>query len=70
MQQIGRTDEAERALRQALEIEPEGLDYLHAYADHLFRRGRLDEALALAERMIELYPDQPIGHQIKAAIAR
>ena len=28
----------------------------------------LDEARALAERMIDLYPDQPIGHQLKAAI--
>jgi tetratricopeptide (TPR) repeat protein len=68
LQQLGRLDDAERALREALEIEPNGLDYLYAYADHLFRRGRRDEALVLAERMIELYPDEPIGHQIKAAI--
>jgi tetratricopeptide (TPR) repeat protein len=68
LQQLERLNEAEQALRRAFEIEPGGLDYLHAYADHLFRRGRLDEALALAERMIELYPDHPIGHQIKSAI--
>jgi tetratricopeptide (TPR) repeat protein len=68
LQQLGRLDEAELALRSALEIEPEGRDYLHALADHLLRRGRRAEALTLAERLINLYPAQPIGHQIKAAI--
>ena len=65
---MGRMEEAGQFLRRALEIEPDALDFMHAYADHLFRSGRLDEARALAERMIELYPDRPIGHQIKAAI--
>ncbi len=69
-QQMGRPDDAGRALRRAMEIEPDRLDYMHAWADHLFRRGRLDEARAVADRMIALYPDQPIGHQLRDMIDR
>jgi tetratricopeptide (TPR) repeat protein len=68
LQQMGQLDAADRALQHALSIEPTALDYLHAYADHLFRRGRLGEARALATRMIERYPNEPIGHQLNAAI--
>jgi tetratricopeptide (TPR) repeat protein len=70
LQQLGRMDEAEAALRGALGIEPDGLDYLYALADHLIRRGRLDEAGRVADRLIELYPDRPIGRQLKQAIER
>jgi predicted Zn-dependent protease len=65
---MGRQDEAGEQLQRALELEPEGLNYLHAYADYLLRRSRLDEALGIAERMITQHPDQPIGRQMKAAI--
>jgi tetratricopeptide (TPR) repeat protein len=70
LQQLGRLDEAEQRLRQALTLEPYGLPYLHAYADHLYRRGRYRDALVVAEQMIALYPDQQVGHQLKAAIER
>jgi len=68
LQQMGRQDDAGRALRRALEIEPDRLDYMHAWADYLFRGGRLAEARAVADRMIALYPDQPIGHQMRKMI--
>jgi len=67
-QQLGRINEAEGELRRALAIEPTRLDYLHALADFLYRHGRFDEAGTLADRMIQLYPNEPIGHQLKAAI--
>jgi tetratricopeptide (TPR) repeat protein len=69
-QQSGRMAEAERSLSRALELEPEMLDYLHAYADHLMRTERHDEALAVADRIIELYPDAPVGHRLKSILQR
>ena len=68
LQQLGRLDEAEQAFHHALEIEPIGLDYPNAYGAHLLRQGRLDDARVIVERVIEYHPDQPIGHQLKAAI--
>jgi tetratricopeptide (TPR) repeat protein len=67
LQQAGRADDAEAMLRAAVELEPEGYEMLHALADHLLRRGRRAEVARLAERMIALRPQDPLGHQIAAA---
>jgi predicted Zn-dependent protease len=56
---------AEVALRSALDVEPENIDFLFALADHYVRRGQLQRALTLADRMIALEPDNPIGQQVK-----
>jgi tetratricopeptide (TPR) repeat protein len=69
-QQVGRTEEAEQALARALELDPTNLDFLYALADHYLKRGQLDQALALAERMIATHPEQQIGHDVKAFIER
>jgi tetratricopeptide (TPR) repeat protein len=66
LQQLGRLDEARAELEQALRIEPDSLDLLVALADHLVRSGFLAEARPLAERLVALYPDQEIGHRLKA----
>jgi len=68
LQQLGHTDEAEGALAGALELEPENLEYLYALTDHLVRRGRLQEALRLAERMIVAHPDNRMGEELKKII--
>jgi predicted CXXCH cytochrome family protein len=65
LQAVGRVGEAEAALRRALEVEPENIDFLFALADHYVTRGQLQRALALADRMIALEPDNPIGRQVK-----
>jgi len=70
LQQRGQLDEAYRALAHALELEPTNLDYLFALADHTLRRNRLQEALALADRMIAAHPDQRIGRDVKAEIEK
>lgn len=70
LQQQGRVSEAEGHLVTAAQLAPSQLDVLHALADHQLRRGRFVEALAIAERMIAIAPDAPIGHQIKAAVER
>ena len=66
--QLSRDDEAEVALRSALDLEPESFDYLFALIDFHYKRGQFDKALVFAERMIEAHPLQRFGHDIKAAI--
>jgi len=66
--QLGRDDEAEAALNAALAIEPLSFDYLYALADFYLKRGRDEEALELAERMIQAHPQQSFGYDLKAAI--
>ena len=56
------------ALRRALDLEPQNFDFLYALIDFHYKRGQFDEALELAERMIEAHPLQRIGHEFKAAI--
>jgi predicted CXXCH cytochrome family protein len=65
LQAVGRVGEAEAALRRALDVEPENIDFLFALADHYVKRGELRRALTLADRMIALEPDNPIGRQVK-----
>ena len=66
--QLGQDAEAEAALLKALNLEPESVDYLYALIDFYYRRGILDRALELAERMIAAHPEDRLGHDVKAAI--
>ena len=66
--QLSRDDEAEVALRSALELEPQSFDYLYALIDFHYKRGQFDEALVLADMMIQAHPQQRFGYDIKAAI--
>jgi predicted CXXCH cytochrome family protein len=66
--QLSRDDEAEVALRSALDLEPDSYDYLYALIDFHYKRGHLDKALVLADRMIQAHPQQRFGYDIKAAI--
>lgn len=69
-QQLKRDSEAEAALRKALEMEPVNMDYLYALADLYLKRGDLLKAKPLAERMISLHPNHPIGHDLLEFIRR
>ena len=66
--QMLRDDDAEVALRSALSLEPQNLDYLYALADFLYKRDRYEPALAIAERMIQAHPQQRVGYDIRTAI--
>jgi pentatricopeptide repeat protein len=66
--QLSREEEAEAALSRALKLEPASFDYLYALIDFYYKRGRFDEALTLAERMIEAHPAQRFGYDIRSAI--
>jgi predicted CXXCH cytochrome family protein len=67
-QSLGHDTEAEAALRAAVELEPDRPDYLYALADHYLKRGRFEQALPLAERLIEVAPEQEVGRQLKAYV--
>jgi predicted CXXCH cytochrome family protein len=64
LQQLKRDAAAEAALLTALEIEPDSLDYLYALADHYLKRGKLEKARNIAEKMIEEHPHKPIGRDV------
>jgi len=67
-QQMGRLAAAEATLRAAVDAEPNNLEYLYALGDHYAKRGDYQRALAVAERMIETHPEDPIGRDMKAAL--
>ena len=66
--QMGEDAGAEGALSKALNLEPQSIDYLFALIDFYYKRGRLNEALELAEQMIITHPEIRLGHDIKAEI--
>ena len=66
--QLSRDDEAEAALRSALDLEPQSIDYLYALIDFHYKRGQFDEALVLADRMIQAHPQERFGYDVKSAI--
>ena len=68
LQQLGRVEEAERALRGAAELQPSSLDVLYALADHYLKRGQLEDAAEIAERMIAAHPEERIGHDLRKLV--
>ena len=70
LQQLGSDADAETELRKSVELEPRNVDYLYALTDFYFKRGRLSEALELAERMVAAQPGNRLGHDLKALIER
>jgi tetratricopeptide (TPR) repeat protein len=66
--QLSRDEDAERALRAALDLDPTSFEFLYALIDFYYRREHFDEALVLAERMIEAHPTQRFGYDVRSAI--
>ena len=61
---------AENKLRAALILEPQNLDFQYGLADHYLKRGMFEEARPIAEDMVSMHPDNPIGSQILNYIQR
>lgn len=53
---FGDSDKAETLLRQALQINPNGIDSNYFWADHLVRRKRYDEARAALNKALQAPP--------------
>jgi len=64
------TVRAEAELRGALELEPRNADFQYGLADHYLKRGRLEEARAIAEDIVAMHPQNPVGSQILDYIRR
>ena len=55
-------DEAIEHYQRALKIDPNYQDALHGLGMALFNRGRSDEAIATAQKLIELDKDDILAH--------
>lgn len=74
---FGDDDKAEAMLKQALQINPDGIDPNYFYGDYLYRQGRAVEALTVLEKALQTPPrpsrtDADAGRrsEILALIAR
>jgi len=56
LQAVGRMEDAERALRDALSAQPSAADVMHRLAGVMFQRGEYHEAKELLERAMEQEP--------------
>jgi tetratricopeptide (TPR) repeat protein len=63
---LGRYQEAEELLREALKLDPTAAPVLINLGSLMDARGRFDEGLQFYERVIALYPDNAMAHQHKA----
>jgi predicted Zn-dependent protease len=70
LQYLRRFEEAENAIRTALKIEPDSINFLHALADLYIKTKKLHEAKAIAEQMISKHPSKAIGHDLLKFINR
>ena len=64
LQRMSRFGEAETSLLRALSLEPANLEYLYAMADFYVKTGRLGQARAIAQTMVETHPQEKIGHDV------
>ena len=55
-------DEAIEQYQKALELDANYQDALHGLGMALFNRGRVDDAIAAAKRLIEIDPDDILAH--------
>ena len=68
LQSTGRVSQAELALRRAVDIEPDNLDFLYALADHYVKRELWDRALTTADRMTATHPESQLGRDVKSLV--
>ena len=55
-------DESIESYKQALAIDPNYQDALHWLGMDLFNRGRIDEAIVVAKKLIEIDQDDILAH--------
>ena len=70
LEHLGQTDAAELALHDALSLAPKHPDILYAMGIHYLNLGRLEEAEAHGNRIVERHPNRPEGQLLLRGIAR
>lgn len=58
--QLGQIDDADRAFRKAMQIDPKDAETLYCFAVHLDANHRSKEALSVYERALEVVPNNPM----------
>jgi len=58
---LGEAEEAEERLAAAYEMQPTALSIVDAYARHIARRGRVDDAVGVYEAFLERVPRHPLA---------
>ena len=53
---FGDSDKAEQLLKQALQLNPNGIDSLYFWGDHLYRQKRYAEAKAALQKALQAAP--------------
>jgi tetratricopeptide (TPR) repeat protein len=53
---FGDSDKAEQLLRQALQLNPNGIDSLYFWGDHLYRQKRYDQARQALQKALQAAP--------------
>lgn len=66
---LGLPEEAEERLAAAYEMQPTALSIVDAYARHIARRGRADEAADIYEAFLERVPRHPLAEARLASLA-
>jgi cytochrome c-type biogenesis protein CcmH/NrfG len=56
LQYLQRDADAETAMLKALGLDTDNMDYLYALADHYMKRGKLQKAKDIAEKMVAKHP--------------
>ncbi len=70
MQQLQKNDEAEAAFLKALELEPDNIDFLYAFATHFLKKGELRKASIVAQRMVEKHPSHPLTRKLVSYLSK
>jgi tetratricopeptide (TPR) repeat protein len=70
LQYLQRDADAETALLKALELDTDNMDYLYALADYYLKRGKLQKAKDIAEKMVAKHSGRRIGHELLEVIER
>ena len=65
---LSRGNEAAEVIRAAVRLEPLSLVWLSRAGHILYYSARLHEGLTYCERALELDPDYPVAHEVKALI--
>jgi tetratricopeptide (TPR) repeat protein len=58
LQYLQRDADAETAMLKALGLDTDNMDYLYALADHYMKRGKLQKAKDIAEKMVAKHPHE------------
>lgn len=70
LQYLKRDSEAEAELSKAITLGPDNMDYLYALTEYYLKRGKLQEAKPIAEKMVARHPAMQVGHSLLNLINR